>query len=195
MTTTTLAPLPVATRLGRVGTVPNLVTLARTALAVAIGAYGVAADEPSMLLVAYAVYWIGDLADGWLARRLGQETRLGAVLDIVCDRVCTVLLCAGLVAHTPAVAPVAVIFLLSFAVLDTMLSLAFLCWPIDTPNHFWRVDRRVYDLNWSPLGKAVNTAGVIGAVAVGAHAVALLVALVVVAVKVWSSARVLRLLS
>ncbi|WP_244930510.1 CDP-alcohol phosphatidyltransferase family protein [Nocardioides sp. W7] len=195
MTTTTLAPLPAATRLGRVDTIPNLVTLVRTALAVAIGAYGVAAGEPSALLVAYAAYWVGDLADGWLARRLDQETRLGAVLDIVCDRACTVLLCAGLVAHTPAVAPVAVVFLLSFAVLDTMLSLAFLCWPIDTPNHFWRVDRRVYELNWSPLGKAVNTAGVIGAVAVGAHAVALLVALAVLAVKVWSAARVLRLLS
>ncbi len=122
-------------------------------------AYGVAAGEPSALLVAYAAYWVGDVADGWLARRLGQETRLGAVLDIVCDRVCTVLLCAGLVAHTPAVAPMAVVFLLSFAVLDTMLSLAFLCWPIDTLNDFWRVDRRVYELNWSPLGKAVNTAG------------------------------------
>jgi phosphatidylglycerophosphate synthase len=190
-----LAPLPVATRLGRVGTVPNVVTVVRTVAAVAIGAYGVAAAAPAWLLVAYAVYWAGDLADGWLARRLGQETRLGAVLDIVCDRVCTVLLCVGLVAHTPAVAPVAVVFLLSFAVLDTMLSLAFLCWPVDSPNDFWRVDRRVYELNWSPLGKAVNTAGVVGAVVLGLHAVALVVALGVVAVKVWSAARVVRLLA
>lgn len=195
MTTTQLPPLPVATRLGRVDTVPNLVTVARTVAAVAIGTYGVAAGRPAWLLVAYAVYWAGDCADGWLARRLGQETRLGAVLDIVCDRVCTVLLCAGLVAHTPAVAPVAVVFLLSFAALDTMLSLAFLCWPVDSPNDFWRVDRRVYELNWSPLAKAVNTAGVVGAVALGAHTLALLVALAVVAVKAWSAARVVRLLS
>jgi phosphatidylglycerophosphate synthase len=194
MTTTLLDPLPVASRLGRVDTLPNRVTRVRTVLAVAIGAYGVAAGEPAALLTAYAVYWVGDLADGWLARRLGQETRIGAVLDIVCDRACTVLLAVGLIAHTPAVAPAAVVFLLSFAVLDTMLSLAFLCWPIDTPNHFWRVDQRVYDLNWSPLGKAVNTAGVVGAVALGAHTVALLVALAVVGVKVWSTVRVVRLL-
>ena len=31
-----------------------------------------------------------------LARRLGQETRAGAVLDIVCDRACTAVLCVGL---------------------------------------------------------------------------------------------------
>lgn len=195
MTTTLLPPLPVATRLGRVDTVPNLVTIARTVAAVALGTYGVAAARPAWLLVAYAVYWAGDVADGWLARRLGQETRLGAVLDIVCDRVCTVLLCVGLVAHSPAVAPVAVVFLLSFAALDTMLSLAFLCWPVDSPNDFWQVDRRVYELNWSPLAKAVNTAGVVGAVALGQHGLALAVAVAVVAVKAWSAARVVRLLA
>lgn len=194
MTTTLLPPLPVASRLGRVDTVPNLVTAARTLAAVAVGTYGVAAARPGWLLVAYVVYWAGDVADGWLARRLGQETRLGAVLDIVCDRVCTVLLCAGLVAHTPAAAPVAVVFLLSFAALDTMLSLAFLCWPIDTPNDFWRVDHRVYELNWSPLGKAVNTAGVVLPLVLGLIGPALVVALAVVALKVWSAARVVRLL-
>lgn len=195
MTTTLLPPFPVAPSVGRVDTVPNLVTLARTVAAVAIGTYGVAAARPAWLLAAYAVYWAGDVADGWLARRLGQETRLGAVLDIVCDRVCTVLLCVGLVAHTPTAAPVAVVFLLSFAALDTMLSLAFLCWPIDTPNDFWRVDRRVYELNWSPLGKAVNTAGVVLPLVLGLTGVALAVAVAVVAVKAWSAARVVRLLT
>ena len=99
--------------------------------------------------MAYVVYWIGDMADGWAARRLGQETRLGAVLDIVSDRACTSVLCVGLLTQLPAVLPLAVVFLLSFMVLDTMLSLSFLCWPLVSPNDFRRVDRRVWLLNWS----------------------------------------------
>ena len=188
---TSTPPRPV----GRPGTVPNLVTALRTVASVAIGLAGVATDRPVLLLVAYVVYWVGDIADGWLARRLGQETRLGAVLDIISDRACTAVLCVGVVAHTPGVTLVVGVFLLTFLVLDAMLSLAFLCWPIDTPNDFWQVDRLVYRLNWSPLAKAANTAGVVGAIALGATGLGLAVALGVLVVKVWSATRVLRLLA
>jgi CDP-diacylglycerol--glycerol-3-phosphate 3-phosphatidyltransferase len=184
------APRPV----GRVGTVPNIVTAVRTVASVAIGLAGVAGERPLLLLVAYAVYWVGDIADGWLARRLGQATRLGAVFDIVSDRACAAVLCVGVVAHTPQVTVVVGVFLLTFLVLDAMLSLAFLCWPIDTPNDFWQVDRAVYRLNWSPLAKAANTAGVVGAIALGAAEAGLALGLAVIAVKAWSTARVLRLL-
>ena len=155
---------------------PNVVTAVRTVASVAIGLAGVASERPLLLLVAYAVYWIGDIADGWLARRLGQETRLGAVFDIISDRACAAVLCVGVVAHTPQITLVVGVFLLTFLVLDAMLSLAFLCWPIDTPNHFWRVDRTVYRLNWSPLAKAANTAGVVGAIALGAPDLGLVIA-------------------
>ena len=65
---------------------------------------GCSASPPAtcaLLALAYAVYWVGDILDGWSARRLGQETRLGAVLDIVSDRACTSVLCVGLLAHLP----------------------------------------------------------------------------------------------
>lgn len=188
-----LAAAP-ALRVGPFATVPNLVTLVRTVAAVALGIIGVASSDLALLGVAYGIYWLGDMLDGWSARLLGQETRAGAVLDIVSDRACTAVLCVGLVAVLPGVTPVAIVFLLSFMVLDTMLSLAFLCWPVLSPNYFHRVDRRVWELNWSPLAKAANTAGVVGAVAIGLHGVALVVALVIVALKVWSSVRVVRLL-
>lgn len=175
-------------------TVPNLITLARTFGAVGIGAYAVASHSLVALALAYAVYWIGDMADGWAARRLDQETRVGAVLDIVSDRACTSLLCVGLLDHLPVIWPVAIVFLLSFMVLDTMLSLAFLCWPIASPNYFHLVDRRVWRLNWSPVAKAANTAGVVVAVALGAYVAAFVVAAAVVVVKVWSAARVSELL-
>lgn len=181
-------------RVGPFATVPNLVTLVRTVAAVALGIIGVASTDLALLGLAYGIYWIGDMLDGWSARRLGQETRAGAVLDIVSDRACTSVLCVGLVAALSGVTPVAVVFLLSFMVLDTMLSLAFLCWPVKSPNYFHEVDPCVWKLNWSPLAKASNTAGVVGAVAIGLHGVALVVALAIVALKVWSSVRVARLL-
>jgi CDP-diacylglycerol--glycerol-3-phosphate 3-phosphatidyltransferase len=116
------------------------------------------------------------------------------VFDIVSDRACVAVLCAALVSMVPGVTPVALVFLLSFMVLDAMLSLSFLCWPVLSPNYFHQVDRRVWQLNWSPAGKAANSAGVIGAVALGLDGLALAVALLVVAVKLWSAVRVARLL-
>ena len=195
MTTPPAAPL-VLTGFGpgSLHTWPDLVTLARTVLAVGIGAVAVATADLELIAVAYAVYWVGDIADGWLARRLGQETRAGAVFDIVCDRACTSLLCVGLLAQLPDVLPVAVVFLLSFMVLDTMLSLAFLCWPVLGPNYFGQVDVPVYRLNWSPPAKALNTAAVVLLVVVGMNAAALLVAAFVLATKIWSAARVGRIL-
>jgi CDP-diacylglycerol--glycerol-3-phosphate 3-phosphatidyltransferase len=189
-----MAPLPLPLPVGRFDTWPNLVTLLRTTIAVALGGYAIATHDLRISALAYAVYWVGDILDGWLARRLDQETRLGAVLDIVSDRACTALLCAGLLAHLPGAWVLAVAFLLSFAVLDTMLSLAFLCWPILGPNDFHLVDPVVWRLNWSPLAKAANTAGVVVAIALGWYAVGLLVVVAVGAVKVWSAARVLRML-
>ena len=181
-------------RVGPFATVPNLVTLVRTVAAVSLGVVAEATGSLALVVVAYGVFWAGDLLDGWSARRLRQETRAGAVFDIVSDRACVAVLCAGLLSMVPGVGPVALVFLLSFLVLDAMLSLSFLCWPVLSPNYFHEVDRRVWQLNWSPAGKAANSAGVIGAVALGLNGVALAVALAVVAVKIWSSVRVVHLL-
>jgi CDP-diacylglycerol--glycerol-3-phosphate 3-phosphatidyltransferase len=195
MTTSRLdRPAVTAVTVGRVDTWPNLVTLLRTTVAVVLGGWAIASLDLRVSVMAYAVYWLGDMLDGWLARRLDQETRLGAVLDIVSDRVCTALLCAGLLVHLPRAWILAVAFLLSFSVLDTMLSLAFLCWPILGPNDFHLVDPYVWRLNWSPLAKAANTAGVVVAIALGWYALGLVAVLAIGAVKVWSAARVLRML-
>jgi CDP-diacylglycerol--glycerol-3-phosphate 3-phosphatidyltransferase len=184
-----------ALSVGPFATVPNVVTVARTVAAVLVGGIAVAAGNLTLLAVAYAVFWVGDIADGWSARRLGQETRAGAVLDIVCDRACTGILCVSLVASVPEALPVVVVFVLSFMVLDSMLSLAFLCWPVLSPNYFHVVDRRVWQLNWSPVAKAANTAGVVGALAFELYGVAFVVAVGVVGIKIWSARRVVRLLA
>lgn len=191
----TLAPPRAAMDVGPLRTVPNYITAARTVAAVAVGVAALAAGSVALIAVAYAIYWLGDMLDGWAARRLGQETRAGAVLDIVSDRACTAVLCVGLVALVPGIAVLAVVFLLSFMVLDTMLSLAFLCWPIVSPNYFHEVDRRVWAWNWSPPAKAANTAGVIAAIVLGQYPLALGIALAVLVVKLWSAAAVVRLLA
>lgn len=67
---------------------PNAMTLGR-GLAVALG-LALVADKA--LLAAIAVLWAAaalDVADGFVARRFGQMSRLGAVLDPVVDQVGT----------------------------------------------------------------------------------------------------------
>ncbi|WP_051723866.1 CDP-alcohol phosphatidyltransferase family protein [Micromonospora chokoriensis] len=190
----TLVDSRAAINVGPFRTVPNYITAIRTVAAVTVGIVALVAGSVPLMAVSYGIYWLGDVLDGWAARRLGQETRAGAVFDIVSDRACTAVLCVGLISLLPDVAVVALVFLLSFLVLDTMLSLAFLCWPVLSPNYFHLVDRRVWALNWSPLAKVANTAGVVGAIAFGQYQLALGVAVAVVAVKLWSVAAVLRLL-
>lgn len=178
-----------------VATSANLVTGVRTAGAVGVGLFALVERSATLVVVAYAIYWAGDILDGWLARRLGQETRLGAVLDILCDRVCSAVLVCGLATLQPHLLPALAVFLLQFMVVDCTLSLAFLCWPLVSPNYFHRVDRTVWRWNWSPPAKAINTAGVVLAVATGSLLLASVVAVAQLLVKAESSRRVLRLLS
>lgn len=191
--TTVPVRVPPSTGVGPVRTVANVVTVLRTVVAVVVAGAAVGLDRPLLLVPAYAVYWVGDVLDGYAARRLGQETRLGAVLDIVSDRACTSILCVGLVAQLPQLGPVVVAFFLCFMVLDTMLSLSFLCFPLLGPNYFGQVDQRVYLLNWSPAAKALNTAGVVVLLLAGQTLAAAVLVALLVGVKVWSGARVLRL--
>jgi len=149
--------------------------------------------SPELLVGAYATYWIGDMLDGWSARRLSQETRIGAVLDIISDRACTSVLAGAFLVLRPDTAFPMAVFLLQFMVLDCVVSLAFLSWPIKSPNDFHLVDRPVYRLNWSPPAKALNTSAVIVAMLLGWVAVALAVGLAVVLLKAWSARRILTL--
>ncbi|MGL4744298.1 MAG: hypothetical protein ACRCZD_08995, partial [Phycicoccus sp.] len=77
---------------------------------------------------------------------------------------------------------------------DSLLSLAFLHWPISGPNDFGRVDAVVHRLNWSPVAKATNTAAVVVLVVSGQVVAATVAAVAVTTVKAWSAHRVLRLL-
>lgn len=142
----------------RLGTPANVVTLVRTVASVVLA--GTAAEQESLelLVAALAVYWIGDILDGLVARVLGCETRIGAVFDVLSDRFCAAAFYLGLAWLMPDLVWPVVVYLTEFMVVDCFLSLAFLAWPIRSPNYFHVVDRRLWLWNWSKTGKTANSA-------------------------------------
>ena len=82
----------------RILTPATIITFIRTIACVTIVGFavnkGVPADgefwSPALKLMAIAlvVFWAGDSLDGQVARRMHHETRYGALLDIMSDRLC-----------------------------------------------------------------------------------------------------------
>lgn len=69
--------------------IPNLVSLTRILLIPFVGYFLWRGDSQSTLICAglLVVAAITDFLDGYLARRLGQVSRLGIALDPVCDKI------------------------------------------------------------------------------------------------------------
>ncbi len=174
---------------------PNAVTALRTASAIAVGTAALAQRSATLLVLAYGIYWIGDILDGWLARRLDQETRVGAVFDLVADRASCAILAGGLLTLRPELWPAIAVFLLQFMVVDCLASLSFLHWPLVSYNYFHRVDRRVWLLNWSPVAKVTNTIAVVGLVVATWMGLALAIATMQLGLKVWTACRVWQLMA
>ncbi|MBN1656999.1 MAG: CDP-alcohol phosphatidyltransferase family protein [Anaerolineae bacterium] len=140
-----------------VRTYPNAVTLIRSVVGLAF--FTVAALEQSMVwnLAGLAVYWSLDCLDGYLARRLDQETRFGAQFDILADRFLIAFFYLNYLDTHPEAAAVIALYLFEFMLLDNYLSNQFMRWPILSPNYFYEVDRTIWQLNWSPPAKFFNS--------------------------------------
>jgi CDP-diacylglycerol--glycerol-3-phosphate 3-phosphatidyltransferase len=189
-----MAPTPLAVRPALLLGLPNRITLVRTVIAMVIAAIAFHTGTITWLVLGYASYWLGDMADGAVARWRKEESISGAIFDIVCDRACSFLLAAAFMAAYPETIGPLVIFLVQFGVLDTMLSLAFLLWPETlSPNYFYKIDKPIYVWNWSKPAKAVNTAAVVLSLVLahytGADWLPYTVAIAAVMVKVISSYR------
>ena len=141
----------------RAVTPATVLTFVRTGATIALALLGAAQASLPLLLAARGTYWVGDVADGVLARVRDEETRAGAVWDVVCDRVSAACFYVGFAWYDPSMAVPVGVYLAEFMVVDTVLSLAFLAWPLTSPNYFHLVDRRVWLWNWSNPGKAVNS--------------------------------------
>jgi len=176
----------------------NLVTAVRVAAAMACFVTAALTGSEAWNFAGLAVYWLLDIADGGIARALKQETRIGAQLDILSDRLLIGAFYANYLRwHVGMAIPIAM-HLLQFVVLDQYLSHQFMRWPCLSPNYFDEVDRPVWTWNWSPVGKVANGALVTGAIVLSAWAgwswiVPALVSAAVISVKIWSTVRLARL--
>jgi CDP-diacylglycerol--glycerol-3-phosphate 3-phosphatidyltransferase len=111
----------------------------------------------SLNIVGLVIYWALDCLDGFLARSLGQETIVGAQFDILADRISIAYFYLNYLSITSGPVLIVSLFLLNFMVIDHYLSNQFLRWSIISPNYFYKIDRNVWALNWSALGKFINT--------------------------------------
>jgi CDP-diacylglycerol--glycerol-3-phosphate 3-phosphatidyltransferase len=177
-----------------VWTWPNLVTLIRTVGGLALFALAAITDAPQWNMLGLAIYWSLDTLDGYLARLLKQETRFGAQMDILADRLLVAFFYLNYLSWHPAMVVPIVLFMLHFMVLDHYLSNQFMRWPIISPNYFYQVDQRIWLLNWSMPGKALNS-GLVTIILIATEsqllAIGLILALIVV--KIYSCVRLHRL--
>lgn len=65
--------------------IPNLLTLARILL-VPVVVWAIAQGQMGIALAAFVVAGITDAVDGYIAKRFGQQTELGAYLDPLADK-------------------------------------------------------------------------------------------------------------
>jgi len=178
----------------RLGTSANIVTFVRTAATLVLAGLAVQQESLELLVAALVAYWVGDILDGTVARIRGCETRVGAALDILCDRLSAAAFYLGLAWLMPHLVWPVMVYLAEFMVVDCFLSLAFLAWPIRSPNYFYVVDRPLWLWNWSKPGKAVNSSifAVLLLITENA-AVGLVVATALLGLKSVSLARLMRL--
>jgi cardiolipin synthase len=83
-------------------TTPNILTISRIAAAPAV-AFMVAFGGPGWALPAFLLFGaaaLTDFLDGWLARKLGQTTSIGKMLDPIGDKVMVALLLLAIASKT-----------------------------------------------------------------------------------------------
>jgi CDP-diacylglycerol--glycerol-3-phosphate 3-phosphatidyltransferase len=144
-----------------IATVPNAITTVRTLASLALTMTGAATGSMTLLVVGLVVYVVGDSADGVSARLLRQETRRGALYDIVTDRFCSLGFWVPWAWLHPDVRLPIALYAVEFVLVDGPLSLLWAKWPLTSCNYVGRVDRWVWVLNWCVPAKTVNSTALI----------------------------------
>lgn len=136
---------------------PNIITLIRLVLSLGFFITALRTGQELYNFIGLGVHWLGDVLDGFYARRFKQETVLGAEIDIIADRVEILFFYLIFLTFHPGLYLAVVIYVLDFAFVDFYLSYQFQKYDIISPNYFYKVDRTVYRLNYSPGGKFINS--------------------------------------
>jgi phosphatidylglycerophosphate synthase len=172
----------------------NVITLTRLVLSLGFFVAAITKDRELFNFIGLGIHWAGDFLDGLCARAFRQETLVGAEMDIIADRVETLFFFLNFLHFHPGLFLPVVVYVLDFAFADFYLSYQFVKFDIISINYFDRVDRRVYNLNFSPPGKFVNSTIVplILILAPRIWPAALALAAGLIGVKVYSAGRLIR---
>ncbi|MHB8094641.1 MAG: CDP-alcohol phosphatidyltransferase family protein [Candidatus Aminicenantales bacterium] len=135
----------------------NMITLLRLGGSLVFFVLAAVRGNPTDNYIGLGIHWLGDFCDGWWARKTRQETMLGAEIDIIADRVEVLFFFVNFIRFNPGLAIPSAIYVLDFAFVDFYLSYQFPKYGIISPNYFFKVDRTVFALNFSPVGKFVNS--------------------------------------
>ena len=135
----------------------NLLTLLRLFLSLTFFILAIKETNPTYNFIGLGIHWVGDVLDGIFARKFRQETILGAEIDIISDRLAITFFYINYLFFHPQLFLAVVIYLINYAFVDYYLSYQFLKYDIISPNYFYKVDKTVYVLNFSPLGKFCNS--------------------------------------
>lgn len=176
----------------KTSSVPNVVTWVRTVLTFLFLLFAIHGAKWG-LYAGWTAYWLGDMLDGFLARKLDAETRVGAVLDSACDRLCLAMLVSSIITFDLTQLAPGIAFGVLFVSIDFAISLEFLRHRIVSTYYYWLVDRRCYILNWSPIAKAASAGPCVILMSAGVQPVvtyALTVGLLLV--KSYTAGRMLR---
>ena len=109
--------------------IPNLITLGRILL-VPVVVWAIAAGEMAVAFVLFLAAGISDAVDGFLAKRFGMATELGAYLDPLADKAMLVSIYVAL-GITDAVPRWLVILVVSRDIM--IVSAVMLSWLVDKP--------------------------------------------------------------
>lgn len=137
----------------------NTVTVVRAVVGLGLLALATMSLSAGFLAAAVLVCWLGDMADGAVARGFRCESVLGAQLDSYADRVVAfaVLLASVFVAHgEPALTTASVVCWVQFGLVDQFMSSQFLRFGLWTSDEFHLVSAGVWRLNFAPPAKAIS---------------------------------------
>lgn len=136
---------------------PNIITLLRLVISLTFFTLAIQKMNPLYNFIGLGIHWLGDVLDGFYARRLKQETILGAEIDIIADRIEILFFYVNFLFFNPELFLPVLIYIIDFAFVDFYLSFQFIKYDIISPNYFYKVDQKVYKLNFSPAGKFCNS--------------------------------------
>lgn len=140
---------------------PNIITLVRLLSSVFFFVLAFSTQREVYNFIGLGIHWVGDWLDGVWARSFSQETILGAEIDIIADRVEMLFFFMNFLFFHPQLYLPVFLFILEFAFVDFYLSYQFVKFDIISPNYFYKVDRRVYLLNFTRLAKSINSSLVV----------------------------------